>query len=110
VVWQLLEKAYNMGLIPTKKSLALMERIGPSAFCRYDWWACAEGKNLIRGPVVCSTLFAAVKGLVFMDLCDCCCVCRRRLPVVMVRLKMSETLKEAVTFIEQVHPLTCPSY
>jgi U3 small nucleolar ribonucleoprotein protein IMP3 len=29
--------------------------------------------------------------------------CRRRLPVVMVRLKMSETLKEAVTFIEQGH-------
>mmetsp|Transcript_20229 Transcript_20229/g.20339 ORF Transcript_20229/g.20339 Transcript_20229/m.20339 type:complete len:184 (-) Transcript_20229:84-635(-) len=27
--------------------------------------------------------------------------CRRRLPVVMVRLKMSERLKEAVTFIEQ---------
>ena len=27
--------------------------------------------------------------------------CRRRLPVVMVRLKMSETLKEAITFIEQ---------
>mmetsp|Transcript_16057 Transcript_16057/g.28844 ORF Transcript_16057/g.28844 Transcript_16057/m.28844 type:complete len:186 (-) Transcript_16057:250-807(-) len=29
--------------------------------------------------------------------------CRRRLPVVMVRLKMSETLREAVTFIEQGH-------
>lgn len=27
--------------------------------------------------------------------------CRRRLPVVMVRLKMSETLKEAITFVEQ---------
>lgn len=29
--------------------------------------------------------------------------CRRRLPVVMVRLKMSESLKEATTFIEQGH-------
>lgn len=29
--------------------------------------------------------------------------CRRRLPVVMVRLKMAENLKEAVTFIEQGH-------
>ena len=29
--------------------------------------------------------------------------CRRRLPVVMVRLKMSETLKEATTFVEQGH-------
>jgi len=27
--------------------------------------------------------------------------CRRRLPVVMVRVKMAETLKEAITFIEQ---------
>lgn len=31
--------------------------------------------------------------------------CRRRLPVVMVRTKMAETLKEAVTFIEQVRSL-----
>lgn len=29
--------------------------------------------------------------------------CRRRLPVVMVRLKLAETLREAVTFIEQGH-------
>jgi U3 small nucleolar ribonucleoprotein protein IMP3 len=29
--------------------------------------------------------------------------CRRRLPVLMVRLKMSETIKEAITFIEQGH-------
>ena len=35
--------------------------------------------------------------------------CRRRLPVVMVRLKMSETLKEAVTFIEQGHVRVGPN-
>lgn len=29
--------------------------------------------------------------------------CRRRLPVVMVKLKMSQTLKEAVTLVEQGH-------
>jgi hypothetical protein len=40
--------------------------------------------------------------------------CRRRLPVVLVRLKMCETLKEAVTFVEQghirvgEHPRTAP--
>ncbi|ORZ36976.1 hypothetical protein BCR44DRAFT_1431223 [Catenaria anguillulae PL171] len=28
-------------------------------------------------------------------------VCRRRLPIVMVRLKMAETVREAVTFVEQ---------
>jgi len=27
--------------------------------------------------------------------------CRRRLPIVMCRLKMAETVKEAVTFVEQ---------
>lgn len=29
--------------------------------------------------------------------------CRRRLPVVLMRLKLCETLKEAVTFVEQGH-------
>ena len=29
--------------------------------------------------------------------------CRRRLPVLMVRLKMAETLKEATTFVQQGH-------
>ena len=32
--------------------------------------------------------------------------CRRRLAVVVMRLKMAETLKEAVTFIEQGHILS----
>lgn len=58
---QLLEKLYNMGLIATKKSLAVCDQVTASSFCR------------------------------------------RRLPVVMVRLKMSEHLKEAVQFIEQGH-------
>lgn len=57
----LLEKLYNMGVIPTKKSLLLCDKLSASSFCR------------------------------------------RRLAVVMVRLKMSETLREAVTFIEQGH-------
>jgi hypothetical protein len=48
-----------MGVIPQRKSLAAVERLAASAFCR------------------------------------------RRLPVVMVRLKMAETLREAVTFVEQ---------
>jgi U3 small nucleolar ribonucleoprotein protein IMP3 len=30
-------------------------------------------------------------------------ICRRRLPIVMVRLKMAETVKLAVTFVEQGH-------
>ena len=35
--------------------------------------------------------------------------CRRRLPVVMVRCKMSENLKEATTFIEQGHVRVGPN-
>jgi len=57
----LLEKLYNMGLIPTNRSLAIAEKITVSAFCR------------------------------------------RRLPVIMCRLKYSENLKEAISFVEQGH-------
>lgn len=57
----LLNKLYDMGLITSKKSLLMCERLSVSAFCR------------------------------------------RRLPVVLVRLKFCETLREAVTFIEQGH-------
>lgn len=53
-------RLYNMGVISTKKSLVLLEKLSTSSFCR------------------------------------------RRLSVVMVRLKMAETLREACTFIEQV--------
>lgn len=50
-----------MGVLPAKKSLAQVERLSTSSFCR------------------------------------------RRLAVVMVRVRMAETLREAVTFVEQGH-------
>ncbi|KAL6765911.1 hypothetical protein V8C86DRAFT_2451568 [Haematococcus lacustris] len=56
-----LDKLFNMGVLPMKKSLVQCEKLATAAFCR------------------------------------------RRLAVVMVRLKMAETLKEACTFIEQGH-------
>ncbi|PSC75077.1 U3 small nucleolar ribonucleo IMP3 [Micractinium conductrix] len=43
------------------------------------------------------------KSLVQLEKLSTASFCRRRLSVVMVRLKMSETLKEACTFIEQGH-------
>lgn len=55
---QLLEKLYNMGLIPKQGSLVDCEKLGASRFCR------------------------------------------RRLPVVMVSLRMSQNLTEAITLIE----------
>mmetsp|Transcript_34817 Transcript_34817/g.98719 ORF Transcript_34817/g.98719 Transcript_34817/m.98719 type:complete len:183 (-) Transcript_34817:169-717(-) len=64
---KLLDKLYNMGVLPTKKSLAQVEKLSTASFCR------------------------------------------RRLAVVMVRLKMAETLREAVTFIEQGHVRVGPN-
>ncbi|XP_023939250.1 U3 small nucleolar ribonucleoprotein protein IMP3 [Bicyclus anynana] len=58
---QLLEKLYQMGLIPTRWDLALASNVSASSFCK------------------------------------------RRLPVVMKRNKMSEYLKEATKLIEQGH-------
>lgn len=43
------------------------------------------------------------KSLAQTDKLSTASFCRRRLPVVMVRTKMAETLREACTFIEQGH-------
>lgn len=58
---KLLEKLYNIGLIPTKQNLALTEKVTASSFCR------------------------------------------RRLPSIMLNLRMAQNLKTAITFIEQGH-------
>lgn len=57
----LLEKLFNMGLIPTKESLEMANNVNASRFCR------------------------------------------RRLPLIMVRNKMAQTLQAAVKFVEQGH-------
>jgi U3 small nucleolar ribonucleoprotein protein IMP3 len=46
-------------------------------------------------------LIDAASSLVKAEHLPASAFCRRRLPVVLVRLKMAETLREAVTFIEQ---------
>lgn len=43
------------------------------------------------------------KSLIQLEKLTVSSFCRRRLAVVMVRIKMSETIREAVTFIEQGH-------
>lgn len=58
---QMLDKLYTLGIIPTKKNLALCDDVNASSFCR------------------------------------------RRLPVVMVRLKMAQKVETAVRFVEQGH-------
>jgi len=57
----MVEKLYNMGIIPTKENLELADNVNASSFCR------------------------------------------RRLPVLLVKLKMAQTLKMATQLIEQGH-------
>ncbi|CAG8529480.1 10645_t:CDS:2 [Dentiscutata heterogama] len=61
-------------------------------------------------------LITAKKQFSQLDKITVSAFCRRRLPIVMCRLKMAETVKEAVTFIEQGHirvgpeTITDPAY
>jgi U3 small nucleolar ribonucleoprotein protein IMP3 len=57
-------------------------------------------KQLLRKLYVAG-LIDAEKSLLKAESLTVSALCRRRLPVVMVRAKLSENLKEATTFIEQ---------
>ena len=48
-------------------------------------------------------LITSKKSLIKCEEIPVSAFCRRRLPVVMARLKMAQTLREAVTFVEQGH-------
>ena len=48
-------------------------------------------------------LISARQGLQLCEKVNVATFCRRRLPVIMQKLKMAETIKEAVMFIEQGH-------
>lgn len=69
----LLEKLYNIGVIPTRQSLKLCD-------------------NLSNGGEKEMSKFLTVSSF-----------CRRRLSSILVRMKFAEHLKEAVTYIEQGH-------
>jgi U3 small nucleolar ribonucleoprotein protein IMP3 len=53
-------------------------------------------------------LIPTKKGLHQMEHLTVSCLCRRRLPIIMVRLKMAETVREAVTFVEQGRKFKIP--
>lgn len=63
----LLDRLYDAGVIPAKKSLAAVEKLSTASFAR------------------------------------------RRLAVVMVRLRMAETVRQAATFVEQGHVRVGPA-
>jgi len=59
-------------------------------------------KQLLR-KLYLAGLIDSEKSLLKAEEITVSAFCRRRLPVVMMRIKMSENLKEATTFIEQGH-------
>ena len=61
----------------------------------------AEKSVLLLDKLFGMGLIAAKKGLSSCDKITVSAFCRRRLPIVMCRLKMAETVREAVTFVEQ---------
>ena len=85
---QLLQKLYNMGIINNVSSLTEIENLTVSAFCRLSIDIIASWNLFV------DWFFSSY---------------RRRLPVIMVRLKMSSNLKEAATFIEQGQVRVGPS-
>jgi U3 small nucleolar ribonucleoprotein protein IMP3 len=74
------DNSYAMGLIPAMSTLQEVEKVTVSAFARF--------------VQIRSTVYASFTDPFFFS-------GRRRLPVVLVKLKMAETLKEAITYIEQ---------
>ena len=92
-----------MGLIPTRGSLAQCEKITASSFCRSPHNNQPADINFPQLPAPApathssplNTLLAAVDCI---SLC-----CRRRLPVVMFRLHLAESISEAVRLVEQGH-------
>jgi len=59
--------------------------------------------NLLVDKLFSMGLIPTKKSLLQCEALPVSAFCRRRLPVVLVRLKFCETLKEAVTFVEQGH-------
>lgn len=62
-----------------------------------------EMTDQLLDKLYASGIITTKKSLVQLDKLSTASFCRRRLAVVLVRLKMSETMKEACTFVEQGH-------
>lgn len=75
----LLSKLYSMGIISAKKTLSQCDKVTVAAFCRYEIIK-TSWNNVLSNSLLIS---------------------RRRLPVVLVRLRMAETVK--VLIIKQAH-------
>lgn len=92
-----------MGIITTKKGLLQLEKLSTPALGKLPATAitCAATKTVLR-RLYAMGIITTKKSLVQLEKLSTSAFCRRRLSVVMVRLKMAETLKEGCTLIEQV--------
>jgi U3 small nucleolar ribonucleoprotein protein IMP3 len=74
---------------------AKLKQLPPSSACRIECTELLLDKLFKMGLIDTASSLAKVEALPASSFC------RRRLPVVMVRLRMSETLREATKLIEQ---------
>ncbi len=74
---------------------AKLKQLPPSSACRMDCTELLLDKLFKLGLVDTASSLAKAEAL------PASAFCRRRLPVVMVRLRMSETLREATRLVEQ---------
>ena len=88
-----LEKLWNIGIIPTKWSLENCDKV-----C-----------HLVRPtntPITFDFTHKMTEPVQYLQQVTASSFCRRRLPVLMVRSKMAESVKTAVQVL--VHSLQCP--
>lgn len=90
-------KLYNRLCGQITKLTATLKRLDPKDSTRIELTDHLLNKLYDMGVITTK------KSLVQLEKLSTASFCRRRLSVIMVRLKMSETLREACTFIEQGH-------
>lgn len=90
-------KKYNKLCGMVTQLVSTLKKLDPKDSLRIDL---TEG---LLNKVYDMGVITTKKSLVQLEKISTASFCRRRLAVVMVKLKMSENLKEAVTFIEQGH-------
>ncbi|CAG9463648.1 unnamed protein product [Pedinophyceae sp. YPF-701] len=90
-------KKYNRVTGMITKLTALLRKLDASDSVRVDLTDALLEKLFAMGVI------PHKKSLVQCEKLSTASFCRRRLPVVMVRTKMAETMREACTFVEQGH-------
>lgn len=90
-------KQYNKLCGMVTKATNVLKKLDPKDPSRI------EMTDQLLDKLYASGIITTKKSLVQLDKLSTASFCRRRLAVVLVRLKMSETMKEACTFVEQGH-------